>query len=99
MSPGLTNIDAALLQSEWVDRCEPETAVFDECPVCRGGRRLEFEDPDHRPERIGHSASCAMDLALAERGFPTQVERDAARERIEAGGAPTEPPPPSGVRA
>ncbi len=49
-----------------------------------------------------HDAGCAMDLALAERAFPTQVERDAARKRlvtvIETMPAPppmsTEPPVP-----
>ncbi len=52
--------------------------------------------------RSMHNTGCVMDLALAERAFPTQVERDAARKRlvtvIETMPAPppmsTEPPVP-----
>jgi hypothetical protein len=41
------------------------------CPVCAASTSWQ------------HEAGCAMDLALAERGFATQADRDAARRRIE----------------
>jgi len=43
------------------------------CPFCR---RLQSTGR-HEPE-------CSHDLALAERGFPTQVERDSARYNLVA---------------
>jgi len=41
-----------------------------------------------------HDAGCAMDLALAERAFSTQAERDAARKRITPMIETLPPPPP-----
>jgi hypothetical protein len=52
------------------------------CPVCDASFR--------------HKPSCAMDLALAERGFGTREERNKARAFIETGAlgtAQTLPPP------
>jgi hypothetical protein len=37
-------------------------------------------------ERPGHAPNCVMDLALGERGFATQHDRDAARVRIRFSG-------------
>lgn len=90
---GMTNIDIALLLSEWawneLDRM---------CPVCEAGC-----SPDD--VAVPHKHGCELDLALAERGFPTQAERNAARARIaaerarnERASAPTViPPAPSEV--
>lgn len=73
-------IDVALLVSEWVDPTWHVKGASSCCSVCGGlGDRR-------------HAAPCAMDQALAERGFPTQVERDAARARIFAS-IETMPPP------
>lgn len=53
-----------------------------QCPVC--GSDLAR----------GHAPDCVLDAALAERGWGTRAERDAARERLLAAHAGTEPPPP-----
>jgi hypothetical protein len=41
----------------------------------------------------GHESACEMDLALGERAFATQEERDRAREMIRAAADDTLPPP------
>jgi hypothetical protein len=51
------------------------------CPVCSA------PPPAHAP-------GCELDLALAERGFATQPDRDRARGRLASAAAPTEQPPP-----
>lgn len=50
------------------------------CPVCLA-------------HRGAHQSGCEMDLALAERAFATQDDRDAARKRLITGSGPTLPPP------
>jgi hypothetical protein len=66
---GFTNTDVALLVSEWSVAYDHRHAPG-RCPVC-GDRQL-------------HETGCELDLALGERGFGTQTERDAARARIVA---------------
>ena len=56
------------------------------CPRCNAS--MVFPQHPHQP-------GCEHDLALAERGFATAEDRDAARERIQAAHAGTEPPPPA----
>jgi hypothetical protein len=58
-----------------------------ECPTCRARRTILDEG--------AHSPGCEHDLALAERSFGTQAERDAARKRLITASGPTLPPPPS----
>ena len=53
------------------------------CPVCEA-------DSTQRP----HFPDCQLDAALAERGWGTNDERDAARARIQATYSATERPPP-----
>ena len=71
-------IDIALLESEWAAVGEEQAL----CPCC--------DERKYEP----HASGCAMDQALAERGFDTRESRDAARGRIRVGTAGTEPPPP-----
>lgn len=75
----MTNVDHSLLLAEWV-RIDD---MIEFCPVCREG------------SCAGHVPGCQMDTALSERGFCTVAERDAARARIAAAHAGTEPPPAS----
>jgi hypothetical protein len=85
MTGGLANIDIALLESEWAASTEQGDT---DCPVCGG-----YKPGGHGvPELQRHGDACAMDLALTERGFPTQAEREAARDRIRSGTAETMPP-------
>ena len=75
-----TTVDQALLLAEG-------TLTFDgNCPVC-GGQVCAAGVPR------GHGPGCQLDLALAERGFDTREARNAARERLAAAHAGTEPPP------
>jgi len=46
-----------------------EWSKDNECALCKGAR------PTHLP-------NCTLDLALAERGFDTQTNRDAARKLL-----------------
>lgn len=75
----MTSVDRALLLAEWSCR----SGDLKTCPVCgeEGGAGI-------------HGIDCAMDLALSERGFCTQVERDHARGFVRHGAAtaPTLPP-------
>jgi hypothetical protein len=83
----VTNVDKALLLSEWVIFHTRGLAV-EACPVC-----IRLEKPPTRK----HDPGCAMDLALAERGWGTQEERDRARYYLVRGEAATAPTlPPSG---
>jgi hypothetical protein len=63
----MTPTDKALLLAEW-NGGRGEFGV-NLCPVCS--------------ECGVHAQGCVMDLALAERGYPTHVERNRAREFIE----------------
>jgi hypothetical protein len=72
-------IDIALLMSE--TNGGPDG---DECPRCGESMCAPM---------LPHAPGCEHDQALAERGFDTRASRDAARERIEAAHAGTEPPP------
>lgn len=76
----MTYTDKALLLAEW--SCEQGNdkvgPTIKSCPVCGL--------PDV------HGIDCAMDLALSERGFCTQEERNRARVFISAQ-AETMPPP------
>lgn len=89
-----TNIDIALLGSEWHGHL---------CPCCGRSDLLEDEHGEALPPV--HEPGCVHDLALAERGYLTQADRNAARKRIEDEGkrserasAPTliPPQPPEG---
>jgi hypothetical protein len=71
----MTNIDRALLLSEWMN-----VSTHRECPCCDAMR------PD------GHQPGCVMDLALAERGYATQFDRDRARGVLNTASVPTLPP-------
>jgi hypothetical protein len=81
----VTNVDKALLLSEWAgvhgvdaDACCPCCEAY----VCTGKR---------------HEPNCPMDLALSERGYCVQEERERARDHIFRGEAATAPTlPPSG---
>jgi hypothetical protein len=76
-----TPIDIALLNSEWaMTRYDAADEPHRACPTC--GRMIEQL----------HAAACEHDLALAERSFPTQAERDAARRRFVTTSGPTLPP-------
>lgn len=77
----MTHTDVALLLAEWTDvGGGPLT-----CPCCCAV---------HSDGR--HKQDCPHDLALSERGFPLQVERDTARSRIAVTMRTTlTPPPPS----
>lgn len=81
----MTNVDRALLLAEWaaVDGIDSSRC----CPCCEAyvctGQR--------------HEPGCSMDLALAERGFQSQEDRDRARgflHRKTVESANTLPPPP-----
>jgi len=70
----MTNVDKALLLlAEWfaVEEYSPL------CPCCSEGDIANARDDGHRP-------GCVMDLALAERGFATQEDRDRVRAAIGA---------------
>ena len=75
----MTNVDRALLLAEWsaIDGRDADKA----CPCCRAWVCTGSK----------HEPGCAMDLALSERGYCTQVERDHARGLIRqvAATAPT----------
>jgi len=62
----MTNVDRALLLAEWTCR-----SSVGGCSCCHGDKR-----------NGQHDAGCPMDLALAERGFHTQEERDRARDFV-----------------
>ncbi|MDE2022219.1 MAG: hypothetical protein KGI71_04915 [Patescibacteria group bacterium] len=72
-------IDIALLLGEW--SAGPRRS---DCPIC-----CACSDRD-----MPHLPNCAMDLALSERGWATQPQRDEARARILLASSPTLPPPP-----
>lgn len=55
-------------------------------PECRSCKRVSTQ---------GHGPGCAHDLALAERNFATQQDRDRARDLIDRASSPTLLPPPS----
>jgi hypothetical protein len=63
----VTHTDIALLLAEWTEVGEGLYV----CPCCCAL---------HSDGR--HKQDCPHDLALSERGFPLQAERDAARSRI-----------------
>jgi hypothetical protein len=98
-----TNIDIALLMSEW----DASTGIDETgCPMCGADSSRDHDEMGRVIGQLAHEAGCAMDLALAERGFATQAERDAARQRIrnerqraERQSAPTliPPEPPEGA--
>jgi len=71
-------IDVALLQAEW-------NGMHFEGPVCPCCGAYPEQGRVHRPE-------CAMDLALGQRGWSTQEDRDRARARIGLASASTLPP-------
>ena len=79
----MTAVDKALLVVEWV-----MGGRWAACTVCEGpqpgGGHEKYLARGHADFKGGHCAGCEMDQALAERGYPTQVERDAAREQIAA---------------
>ena len=52
------------------------------CPVCRSSGT-----------GAAHQPNCAMDLALAERGYALQEDRSRGREFVKGQFAPTLPPP------
>jgi len=88
----VTNVDKALLLAEWVlfstnrdDRS---------CPCCEETHWVGTTAP--MGGVASHAVGCPMDLALSERGFFTQAERDRARDFIRTGAAATAPtlPPP-----
>jgi hypothetical protein len=62
-----TYLDKALLVSEWAEGS---------CPVCRNPN-FNWSGP-----KGAHKPNCYMDLALAERGFTSQEQRDLARQSI-----------------
>jgi hypothetical protein len=66
----MTSVDRALLLSEWAARDGRDHDAA--CPCCRA-----WVSTGSR-----HEPDCPMDLALAERGFHTQEDRDRAREFI-----------------
>jgi hypothetical protein len=74
-------VDVALLNSEWAGG---------QCPTCGAAKPADTDTQAHNP-------ACEHDLALSERQFPTQSERNAARKRLVTANAlgPTVPPPPS----
>ena len=89
----MTNVDKALLLAEWTPAC----------PVCEQFPNNSSESPMLLPTAVcGHKVGCAMDLALAERGYASQDERDAARAWIashnETQLPPSAPAVPSGLR-
>ena len=75
----MTNVDKALLMAEW------RALRYDGVRAC-----LVCEESAEEPYR--HRPGCVLDLALAERGFATQIDRDAARAGL-AALAPTIAPP------
>lgn len=75
----MTNTDKALLLAEW-----SRTPKGGDCPIC-GRSSLGF------PKQ--HGPDCTMDLALSERGYCSQEERDRARAFVTNQFAPTLPPP------
>lgn len=84
----MTNVDRALLLAEWSatygDGEDPSNDAG--CPCCRAWHCMGAK----------HEAACPMDLALAERGFATQEDRDRARDfltRKTVETATTLPPP------
>jgi len=77
----MTHTDIALLLAEWTDVGGCPLA----CPCCAA---LQSSGK--------HKTGCQYDLALSERGFPLQAERNAARDRIALTlRATLTPPPPS----
>jgi hypothetical protein len=74
----MTHTDVALLLSEWTD-----VGGVLACPNC-----CALQSDGH------HKLDCPHDLALSERGFPMQVERNAARERVTRTLRTTLTPPP-----
>ena len=64
-----TSVDRALLLAEWGSQ--------EICVVCVSPRPGSQFEPPH-----GHQHHCAMDLALSERGFFTQDDRERARARL-----------------
>lgn len=77
----MTTVDKALLLVEWV-----MGSRWPACAVCEGpqpgGGHEKHLARGHADYKGGHNVGCVMDQALSERGYPTQVERDAARERM-----------------
>lgn len=68
----VTNVDKALLLAEWDGRGAPSYPTPFCCPCC-------FAPHGMPPTTNRHEPDCVMDLALSERGFYSQEERDRAR--------------------
>jgi hypothetical protein len=82
----LDSTSIALLLAEWPKL--PEGYAGDtRCPICHGWA------PHPRHGGGGHADGCVLDLALSERGFATQKDRDHARDLIRASEDDTIPPP------
>lgn len=69
----MTNADRALLLAEWMYFGEAYSGNYSHCPLCRGAQ------PGQPKVVGGHKTDCAIDLALAERGYATQEDRNRAR--------------------
>ncbi len=81
----MTNVDRALLLAEWA------SGDGYRCPTC-GAWEHDADGVVHGQ----HGVNCSMDLALAERGFHTQDDRNRARDFIQRKStetATTLPPP------
>lgn len=86
----MTNLDRALLRSEWAGR---DDMGYAECPDCKaiasahnGGREMDGGGK--------HNPGCVHDAALAERGYPDQSSRNRMRDMLARASDPTLPPPP-----
>jgi hypothetical protein len=80
----MTNVDKALLLAEWSRTPRGNYC----CVVCMS---VCMNSSPSLPRQ--HGPDCAMDLALSERGYCTQEERDRARAFVASPFAPTLPPP------
>jgi hypothetical protein len=85
----MTNVDRALLTSEWAGRDDMGYAL---CPDCNaqasadnGGREIDGGGD--------HNVGCVHDAALAERGYPDQLSRNRMRALLARACDPTMPPP------
>ncbi len=84
MYASMNNVDVALLQSEFAARDQHGIPC---CPSCSAQAPIINENV--------HEPDCPHDIALSERGYPTQTDRDTARARIASAHAVTIPPAPS----
>jgi len=78
----MLTIEVALLKAEWNGHDVTDKPAIVCCPVCGAHKASGTHEPN-----------CELDLALAERGYGTQAERETARERIKMVSGPTLPPP------